>query len=85
MDYQDAITIFENSTKKKVVQIERCNVGIANYVFRVCTVTEKFILRCSINIEAYKDTVYWLNRLAVCEIPIPAVHDSYSKNPFYML
>lgn len=33
MDYKDAIAIFENNTKRSVVQIERCSVGIANYVF----------------------------------------------------
>lgn len=32
MDYKDAIAIFENNTKRSVVQIERCSVGIANYV-----------------------------------------------------
>ena len=73
MDYKDAIIIFENNTKKSVVQIERCSVGIANYVFIVSTITEKFILRCSKDEDAYKDTVYWLNKLSVCEIPIPVV------------
>ncbi len=73
MDYQDAIIIFENSTKKKVVQIERCGVGIANYVFKVCTANEKFILRCSKDKETYKDTIYWLNKLSACEIPISIV------------
>ena len=41
MDYKEAIIIFENDTKRKVVQIERCSVGIANYVFIVSTATEK--------------------------------------------
>lgn len=73
MDYKDAIAIFENNTKRSVVQIERCSVGIANYVFIVSTANEKFVLRCSKDENAYKDTVYWLNRLSVCEIPIPIV------------
>ena len=73
MDYKDAIAIFENDTKRSVVQIERCSVGIANYVFIVSTANEKFVLRCSKDENAYKDTVYWLNRLSVCEIPIPIV------------
>jgi aminoglycoside phosphotransferase len=73
MDYKDAIVIFENNTKRSVVQIERCSVGIANYVFIVSTANEKFVLRCSKDENAYKDTVYWLNRLSVCEIPIPIV------------
>lgn len=73
MDSQEAIKIFESNTKQNVVQIERCGVGIANYVFIVSTETEKFILRCSKDEDAYKNTVYWLNKLSVCEIPIPIV------------
>lgn len=73
MDCKEAIIIFENDTKKRVVQIERCSVGIANYVFVVSTAAEKFILRCSKEEDAYKATVYWLNKLSVCEIPIPMV------------
>lgn len=56
MDYKDAIAIFENNTKRSVVQIERCSVGIANYVFIVSTANEKFVLRCSKDENAYKDT-----------------------------
>ena len=73
MDCKEAITLFENAAKKRVVQIERCGVGIANYVFIVSTATEKFILRCSTDEDAYKDTIYWLNKLSVCNIPIPVV------------
>lgn len=73
MDCKDAIIIFESNTKRNVVQIERCGVGIANYVFIVSTATGKFILRCSKVEDAYKDTVYWLNKLSVCEISIPIV------------
>lgn len=73
MECREAITIFENSAKTSVVQIERCGVGIANDVFLVSTASEKFILRCSRAENAYKDTVYWLDKLSVCGIPIPAV------------
>ena len=73
MDCEDAIIIFESNTKRNVVQIERCSVGIANYVFIVSTATEKFILRCSKDEDAYRDTVYWLDKLSVCEISIPIV------------
>ncbi len=73
MDCKEAIIIFENNTKKSVVQIERCSVGTANYVFVVFTAAEKFILRCSKEENAYKATVYWLSKLSACEIPIPAV------------
>lgn len=86
MDYKDATIIFENNTNKRVVQIERCSVGIANYVFIVSTATEKFILRCSKDEDAYKDTVYWINKLSVCEIPIPVVlSEGRYKDYFYLI
>lgn len=73
MDCKEAIIIFETKTQMEVAQIERCSVGIANYVFIVSAATEKFILRCSKKEDAYKDTTYWLSKLSECEIPIPAV------------
>lgn len=73
MDHKEAMLLFEKITKKSVVQIERCSIGIANYVFMVSTAIEKFILRCSKDEQAYKDTVYLLNKLSICEIPIPIV------------
>ena len=86
MDDKDAIIIFESGTARNVVQIERCSVGIANYVFIVSTATEKFILRCSKDEDAYKDTVYWLNKLSVCEIPVPVVlSEGKYKDYFYLI
>lgn len=73
MDAKDVITIFENNIKKSVVKIERCGVGIANYVFIISTADEKFIIRCSKEKDAYKDTVYWLDKLSECAISIPIV------------
>lgn len=73
MDRREAITIFESDTSKSVAQIERYSTGIANYVFIVSTTAEKFVLRCSKDKNAYKDSIYWLGKLSVCEIPIPAV------------
>lgn len=73
MDCKEAITIFENDTKRSVVQIERCSTGIANYVFVVSTATEKFVLRCSKDTNAYKDGIFWLDKLSACEIPIPTI------------
>lgn len=35
MECEEAIMIFENSMKKRVVQIERCSVGIANYSYLI--------------------------------------------------
>ncbi len=73
LDCKEAIIIFENSAKMDVVQIERCGVGTGNYVFIVTTTVDKFILRCSEEKDAYKDTILLLNKLSVCDIPIPVV------------
>lgn len=73
MECKEAAALFENSTQKSVVQIKRCGTGIGNYVFIVSTADERLVLRCSQEKDAYKDTVYWLSRLSVCGIPVPAV------------
>lgn len=86
MDCKEAITIFENDTKRSVVQIERCSTGIANYVFIVSTATKKFVLRCSKDANAYKDSIYWLDKLSVYEIPIPTIlSQGKYKNYSYMI
>lgn len=73
MDCQEAIALFESVSTSRVVHIERCATGMANYVFIVFTEKDKFVLRCSKDENAYQDTVYWLGRLAECDIPIPTV------------
>ncbi len=73
MDKNEAILLFEYRTNMHVVQIERCSVGIANYVYLVSTAAEKYILRCSRKEHAYQDTIYWLRLLSEREIPVPAV------------
>ncbi len=73
MDCKEAGILFEDRTQMDVTQIERCGVGIANYVFIVLAAAKKFVLRCSKEEDAYKDTTYWLSKLSACELPIPAV------------
>ncbi|MCH5274077.1 MAG: aminoglycoside phosphotransferase family protein [Lachnospiraceae bacterium] len=53
--------------------IERCGVGHGNYVFIVECADVKYVVRCSLERDAYKDTIYWLEQLAVIEIPVPKV------------
>ena len=67
MDCEEAGLLFESCAKLGAAQVERC------YVFIVSTADEKFVLRCSKERNAYKDTGYWLNALAACKIPVPAV------------
>lgn len=53
--------------------VERCAVGQGNYVFIVTCSGIRYVIRCSLESEAYGDTIYWLKRLAAIEIPVPAV------------
>ena len=58
---------------KPPVEAARCAQGIGNYVFEVCCSSARYILRCSREAEAYKNTALWLNKLAVLDIPVPKV------------
>ncbi|SDJ41306.1 Phosphotransferase enzyme family protein [Lachnospiraceae bacterium G41] len=73
MEIIKADQLFENVMKVKVFSIERCNTGIGNYVFIVTAENNKYILRCSLEKDAYENTVYLLKELEVCDIPIPKV------------
>ena len=73
MEIIKAGQLFENVMKVKVFSIERCNTGIGNYVFIVTAENNKYILRCSLEKDAYENTVYLLKELEVCDIPIPKV------------
>lgn len=53
--------------------IERCTVGHGNYVYIIECAEIKYVLRCSLECNAYDDTIYWLEQLAVIEIPVPKV------------
>lgn len=86
MEYEEAIILFERSSKRNVVQIERCGVGIANYVFIVSTTAGKFVLRCSKHEDAYKNTVSLIGKLSACGIPIPVVlWEGKYKDYFYLI
>lgn len=53
--------------------VKRCSEGIGNYVFRVECCGSRYIVRCSIEKNAYRETVYWLNELRKVQIPVPEV------------
>ena len=53
--------------------IERCAVGHGNYVYIVECAGVKYVIRCSLEPNAYEDTIYWLEQLAPIEIPVPKV------------
>lgn len=53
--------------------VERCAVGQGNYVYIVECAGVKYVVRCSVEHNAYQDTIYWLEKLAPLDIPIPKV------------
>ena len=53
--------------------ITRCNVGHGNYVYIVELADRKVVVRCSEETGAYKDTIYWLEKLETIDIPVPRV------------
>ena len=53
--------------------VERCAVGQGNYVYIVECAGVKYVVRCSVEHNAYEDTIYWLEKLAPLDIPIPKV------------
>lgn len=55
-------------------------------MFLLSWLQKKFVLRCSKEEDAYKDTTYWLSKLSACELPIPAVvAQGKYKDYFYLI
>ncbi len=55
------------------MSIERCGVGQGNFVFIVEYPHTQYIVRCSLECNAYENTVYWLKKLSSIEIPVPKI------------
>lgn len=53
--------------------IERCAVGQGNYVYIVECGVVKYVVRCSVEADAYQDSIHWLQKLATIDIPVPKV------------
>ena len=53
--------------------IDRCGVGIGNYVYIVECKSTKYVIRCSEEINAYYNTKFLLRKLSALDIPIPHV------------
>lgn len=65
--------LFQERLEQTPLQVSRCAQGIGNYVFDVGCRAGRYILRCSREPEAYRDTVRWLQNLAALDIPVPKV------------
>jgi len=53
--------------------VKRCAVGLANYVYIVEREHQKITIRCSTENDAYKNAIYWLERLGQINVPVPEV------------
>ena len=86
MDEKKALEIFEKHICTKIRKIERCGVGHGNYVYIVSGETDKYVIRCSDEDDAYKNTIHWLKRLKEINIPVPEIiADSKYKNYNYII
>ena len=65
--------IFFSCFKKMPQKIERCAMGIGNYVYIIKCDDIKYIIRCSEDNDAYKDTICLLKKLSALDIPVPKV------------
>lgn len=66
-------------------RIKFFEIGYGNYVYKICFGEETFVLRINNDKHAYKDTIYWLNRLQPLNLPIPAIIDNGKYNEFSYL
>ena len=82
MNVNKAAELFETITSEKANSIQRCSAGIANYVFIVSAESGKYVLRCSAQKDAYKETIRCLHVLSACHIPIPTVIAEGSSDGF---
>ena len=73
MNTTDISSIFKFYLNEETQDIKRCAVGIGNQVYIVECENGRYIFRCSIEKDAYKDTVYWLKKLVDLGIPVPKV------------
>ena len=73
MNEEEIVKLCINCFAKRPKGIIRCAVGQANYVYIVEFSDRKIVVRCSEETGVYKDTIYWLERLAVRDIPVPRV------------
>ena len=87
MEIEKACQVFESHMNEHVEHIERCSTGIGNYVFVVATPFSKYILRCSKQSGAYNESIHWLTKLQVCNIPIPKIisHGQHEEYEYIVL
>lgn len=78
MDEKIIFRLISSCLSKNPQSIKRCGVGQGNYVYIVECRDTKYVVRCSLEPNAYKDTIYWLEKLSFLEIPVPRIIDKGS-------
>ena len=73
MKEETIVKLCEECLAELPKEIERCAVGHGNYVYIVELADRKVVVRCSEETGAYKDTIYWLEKLETIDIPVPRV------------
>jgi len=68
-------------------KIKRFEIGYGNYVYRICFGQDKLIIRINSDENAYKDTIYWLDKLRSLGLPVPTVicNGMYDKLSYLIL
>ncbi|MBQ8800616.1 MAG: aminoglycoside phosphotransferase family protein [Lachnospiraceae bacterium] len=73
MNEEKIVSLCQNCMAEQPKKITRCTVGHGNYVYIVELMDRKVVVRCSEETGAYKDTIYWLEKLETIDIPVPRV------------
>lgn len=73
MNEEIIIKLCIDSFAERPKTLSRCAVGTGNYVYIAELSDRKVVVRCSEETDAYRDTIYWLERLETLDIPVPRV------------
>lgn len=87
MDEKIVVQLWKEHFGTEPEHVKRCAVGQANYVYIVECKQQKFTIRCSTEKAAYKQTIYWLERLSNIHVPVPEIigHGEYQGYSYLIL
>lgn len=87
MDINSISDIFVSQIHQKPQQVRRCAVGIGNQVYIVTCNNANYVFRCSVEKDAYRDTIHWLKALATHDIPVPRIifYGEYKEYSYIIL
>lgn len=72
MNEQEIALLCRECLSRIPTSVRRCSEGIGNYVY-IVQCEERYIVRCNNNVGAYRDTIFWLERLNALRLPVPNV------------